>query len=631
MTGNEGSDPGTDHGDRSVRDPRRRLRKITRIARWEVEHSVGTLDRRTLLLGLLAVAVAAGAGGATAVTGGIALDSDLYRVAVDDDSPYHEPVAAAPSLNPVAPGEDWDARIVDDDHGDRTAQFRAHDSGKGQAALAALRDAVRSRNDRLMGAEPNGSAAFPVAVTLDYASRNTALAGGRSSDAGEADGSTPTATPNEGSAGGSGSTESATATSSVEADNDDSDGGFAIPNVGDALFPEPASGSPAEIQPPFPFASLILAFAFLVPLNFVAQAYGSTILDERIGRRGELLLVAPVEPGDVVAGKTLPYLLASIALSIVVALAVGGGDAGPISVLAVIPLAVLYLAGTFVGGMFARSFKELTFVTVTLSVSLTAYAFVPAIFANVTPVALISPLTVVVRDLQGVGVSPVQFAFSTAPPLLAGGTLFLLGLGVYREEDMFTQRSVPLKLLDALDARLAGVGSAAKLSALAIPFVFVAELLVLALLFAIPVSVSVPLLLVTIAGIEEVAKSVHLYAGFRTGTFSRTWRTTALVGFLSGLGFFVGEKFTAVVQVVGLPELTLGRAAFSATGTGLGGLGTGPLAILALFLAPLVLHAVTATVSAAGATRGRNAYLASLAAATLVHAGYNITVVSAVV
>jgi len=608
--------------DQRVRDPRRRLRKIVRIARWEVAHSVGTVDRRTALLGLLAVVVALGAGGATAATGGVALDADLYRVAVDEESPYHEPVAAASSLQPVQPGDEWDARIVDADHADRTAEFEARDSGKGEAALAALRSAVRSQNDRLMRAEPNESAAFPVAVTLEYANRATAPAGGSSG------GNEPTAIPatNDG-----GTDEAGTATATPADDTESDGGGFAIPNVGDALFPEPASGSPAEIRPPFPFASLILAFAFLVPLNFVAQAYGSTVLDERIGRRGELLLVAPVEPGDVVAGKTLPYLLASVALSIVVALAVGGGEIGAVSVLAVIPLAVLYLGGTFVGGMFARSFKELTFVTVTLSVFLTAYAFVPAIFANVTPVALISPLTVVVRDLQGIAVTPAQFAFSTGPPLLAGGTLFLLGLGVYREEDMFTQRAVPLKLLDALDARLAGARSAATLSALAIPFVFVAELLVVALLFALPVSVSVPLLLVAIAAIEEVAKSVHLYAGFRTGTFTRTGRTTLLVGGLSGLGFFIGEKLTAVVQVVGLPELTLGRAAFSATGTGLGGLGSGPLAVLALFLAPLLLHAVTATVSAAGAARGRTAYLLALGAATLLHAGYNLTVVSAVV
>ena len=210
----------SDPSDRSVRDPRRRLRKVARIARWEVEHSIGTVDRRTLLLGLLAVAVALGAGGATAVTGGIALDSDLYRVAVDDGSPYHEPVAAAPSLTPVGPSEDWDARIVDDDHADRTAQFRARDSGKGQAALAALRDAVRGRNDRLMRAEPNESAAFPVAVTLDYASRGTTLAGGGSADDTPASEPTPTATPQT---DGTASTESATETATADG-GDDGDG-----------------------------------------------------------------------------------------------------------------------------------------------------------------------------------------------------------------------------------------------------------------------------------------------------------------------------------------------------------------------------------------------------------------------
>ncbi len=59
------------------------------------------------------------------------------------------------------------------------------------------------------------------------------------------------------------------------------------------------------------------------------------------------------------------------------------------------------LGATFVGAMFARSFKELTFVTVAVSVFLTAYTFVPAIFTQVTPIALISPLTLVVRDLTG--------------------------------------------------------------------------------------------------------------------------------------------------------------------------------------------------------------------------------------
>jgi ABC-type Na+ efflux pump permease subunit len=601
-----------------VRDPRRRLRKIARIARWEVSHSVGTADRRTVVLVALALFLGLGVAGAAAVGGSVALEQDLYQVAVHEESPYYAPVADAPSLDPVPPGSsDWDVQIVDPNRSDRTASFRPRDGTKGDAALSSLRSAVQAYNDRQMAAEPNQSAAFPVAVTLQYATRETGTAGGG-------------AGAGSGSEGGGGDDGAGTGGGSDADDGagerGDGDGGFAVPNVGETLFAESQSGSPADVRPPFPFASLVLAFAFLVPLNFVSQAYGSTVLDERIDRRGELLLVSPVEPGDVVAGKTLPYVLGALGLTVLVALAVGGG---PISVAAVLPLALLYLAGTFVGGMFARSFKELTFVTVALSVFLTAYAFVPAIFTNVTPVALISPLTVVVRDLQGAGVTPGQFLFSTAPSSFAAGALFLLGLGVYREEDMFTQRSVPLKLLDAVDARIAGLRSAATLSALVIPFVFVAELLAVALLFALPFGVSIPVLLVAIAAIEEVAKSVHLYTGFVKGRFERSLGTALLVGSLSGLGFFVGEKVTVVVQLVGLPELTLGRLAFATGGATAGSLGL--FSALALLLAPLALHAVTASISAVGATRGRNQYLAAMALAVVVHAAYNLTVVNSLV
>lgn len=305
-------------------------------------------------------------------------------------------------------------------------------------------------------------------------------------------------------------------------------------------------------------------------------------------------------------------------MTVLVALVVGGGA---VSVLAVLPIVVLYLGGTFVGGMFARSFKELTFVTVALSVFLTTYTFVPAIFTNVTPIALISPLSLVVRDLQGASVSLGQYAFSTGPAFVAGGVLFLLGLGVYREEDMFTQRAVPLKFLDALDARLSGKRSVAVLSALFIPFVFVAELLAVAVLFALPFGVSLPVLIVAIAAIEEVAKSVHIYAGFAKARFSPTLPIALTLGALSGLGFFLGEKLTVIVQVVGLPDLALGRAAFPTMGV------SGSLA-LAMLLAPLALHVVTASLSAMGATRGKQAYAATLGVAILVHAAYNLTVVS---
>jgi ABC-type Na+ efflux pump permease subunit len=350
------------------------------------------------------------------------------------------------------------------------------------------------------------------------------------------------------------------------------------------------------------------------------------MLSERINRRGELLLVAPVSRGDVIVGKTLPYFGAAIGVATLITLALQGSH---VSVLAVVPLALLFLSSTFLGAMFARSFKELTFVTVTITVSLTTYAFVPAIFTDVTPIALISPLTLVVRDLQDQAITLGQFVFSTLPPTLTALVLFGLGAGLYREEDMFTQRPIPLKVLDAFAGRIKRKRSVALVTAALLPFVLVAELVVVAMLFALG-EASVPFILVAVAVIEEVAKSLHVYAGYAHAKFDDRLRTALTVGALSGLGFFVAEKFVLIAQLVGLGDLPAGRAQLGAQAT----LNTNlplPVIAVALLVAPLVLHVVTATISALGARRGKRSYLTAMAIAVVVHLAYNLTVVASYV
>ncbi|WP_394324851.1 ABC transporter permease family protein [Haloferax mucosum] len=606
-------------------------RAVTRIARWEVSRSAGTVDRRTAVLGLVALVVAGGIA-AGAAGGGVALDRDLYRVGIAADSPYYDAVEQSPTLDPRPISDANVELIVTERH------VSVADTRTGDAAYGAFRDAVESYNERQMLAEENESAAFPVVVTLQYRERGALVPAGSRVDGGS--GGAGTAGDSAGPSGTDGAGESDSPADTTTGDGSvgtgpsasdaaaADDGEVGAPPLGGAasLFGGDTSGSPANINPPFPFASLVLAFAFLVPMNFVIQAYGSSILNERINRRGELLLVAPVSPGDIVAGKTLPYLLGTVAITTVIAAAVGGGL---VSIAAVVPVGLLFLSATFVGAMFARSFKELTFVTVTVSVFLTTYTFVPAIFTNVTPIALISPLTLVVRDLGGGSIPLGEFAFSVAPILLAAVVLFLLGTGVYREEDMFTQRSVPLKFLDALDSRISRPRSVASLSALSIPFVFIAELLAIAVLFILPIDVTVPLVLVAVAVVEEFAKSLHVYAAFEKGRFARTIRTSLVLGGLSGLGFFVGEKFTAIAQIAGLQSLTLGQTAFAPAGIGLAdSAGVVPLVAVGLLLAPLVLHAVTASVTALGASRSKSAYALSLVGAIAIHLVYNLQVVS---
>ncbi|WP_424008721.1 PrsW family intramembrane metalloprotease [Haloferax denitrificans] len=606
-------------------------RTVLRIARWEVSRSAGTLDRRTAVIGLVAVLVAGGIA-AGAAGGGVALDRDLYRVGIAGDNPYYDAVDQSSALDPRPVSDPNVELVVSETH------ISVADTQTGRAAYSAFRDAVQSYNERQMAREENQSAAFPVVVDLEYRERDALVptgsrvdggAGGGGGDAGTAGGGGTDA----GTGGGGGTDDGASGTAGGGPSASDAaaadDGSVDAPSLGGmaGLFGGDTSGSPASISPPFPFASLVLAFAFLVPMNFVIQAYGSSVLNERINRRGELLLVAPISPGDIVAGKTLPYLLGTVAITVAIAAAVGGGV---VSVAAVVPVGLLFLASTFVGAMFARSFKELTFVTVTVSVFLTTYTFVPAIFTNITPIALISPLTLVVRDLAGESIPLGEFLFSVGPILLAAAVLFLLGVGVYREEDMFTQRPVPLKFLDALDSRISRARSVATLSALSIPFVFIAELLAIAVLFVLPIDLTVPMILVAVAVVEELAKSLHVLAAFEKARFSRTLRSSLVLGGLSGLGFFVGEKFTAIAQLAGLQSLTLGQTAFAPSGVGIAdGTGVSALVVLGLFLAPLVLHAVTASVTAFGASRGRSAYGVALVGAIAIHLVYNLQVVSA--
>ena len=624
-----------------------RADNVPRIARWEVTKNAGGADRRTLAVALLAV-VGVAVLVPLAAGHGVALDDGIYRVGVTEESPLYPAVAnddtfavQQPRPSAIATG-DQDVLV-------RGAQVRRiADSQKGRAAASELRVTVESYNDAVMRKDDNVTAAFPVIVNLTYAEQDATRSlavGDTGEEAGEetlGSGSGDGATDGEsdsGAGGGDGTTGEGSDAGDAgdgggvdgSSGTDGTDGGGADPgetsgggtSLADRLTGGSGSGAPSDISPPFPFRSLVLAFVFVLPLNFVIQAYGSTILGERLNRRGELLLVSPVSRLDIVAGKTLPYFAGAMAVATLITVVLQGSH---VSVLAIAPLALLFLSSTFLGAMFARSFKELTFVTVTITVSLTTYAFVPAIFTDVTPIALISPLTLVVRDLQGQAIGLGQFAFSTLPPTLTASVLFGLGLGLYREEDMFTQRPIPLKVLDALAAPLERRRSVALVTAVLLPFVLVAELVVVALLFALG-EASIPFILVAVAVIEELAKSLHVYAGYEHARYDRRVKTALVLGFFSGLGFFVAEKFALIAQLVDLPEVPAGRAALESQAT----LGTGlplPVVLVGLLFAPLVLHVVTASISSLGASRGKRPYVLALAIAVVVHLAYNLTVVS---
>jgi len=606
------------------------LGKLLRIARWEVTKNAGGLDRRTIAVVIVAVA---GLGLVVPVvgTGSVGVDDGIYRVAVDEDSQYYDVVADDPTFT-IRDPRSRDALAtgkVDlwiDDTGVEPAANR-----KGAAAYEELRESVSAYNNRELAEEANQTAAFPVSVTVqfrDQAAPDTSLgAGDGTGDDSPTDPDEDT-TDTGGDGSGSEPPDPGDDTGSTGGDDTTQGGNAGGPAPGGVTGPlseDELSGSPADINPPFPFQSLVLAFIFVIPLNFLIQAYGSTMLSERLKRRGELLLVSPVTRLDIIGGKTLPYfagaMVAEGAIAVGLVYVARGELGGLLSMLAIMPLVLLFLGATFLGSMFARSFKELTFVTVTITVVLTSYAFVPAIFTDVDSLALISPLTLVVRDLQGEAIGFQGFVFSTLPPLLSALVFFGLGSGLYREEDMFDQRSISGKVLDALAGPITRPYHVGVMTMILIPFVFVVQLLAIALLFATG-DISIPLILVVVAVVEEIAKSLHIYAAYDHNRFDATARVAIVLGIASGVGFFLGEKIALLAQLVGLQNLAVAEAGLS------GGVAdvSGPVVILFL-LAPLVLHIVTAAISALGARKDRRSYLLAVAVAMAVHFLYNFAVV----
>jgi ABC-type Na+ efflux pump permease subunit len=633
-----------------------RGKKLLRIARWEVTKNAGGIDRRTLLVALAAIVLLALVVPLVASGGGVGLEDGLYRVASDEDSPYHEVVEGDDTFRIVSGGgrdalRSGDVELLIDGETVRYGQ-----SAKAEAAYDAFRDSVQRYNNIQLNTEDNRTAAFPVSVVVDF--RQQAGLGEQlrvddgDTDSTDGTGTDGTDTDESGSEGSDGTgSDSTDRTGSDGGGSDGSGGGGSVGGLSPFGNDESISGSPSDIDPPFPFQSLVLAFLFIIPLNFVIQAYGSTMLSERINRRGELLLVSPVSRFDIIGGKTLPYFLGATAVEGAIAVALvyftQGTLGGLVSILAVVPLVLLFLGATFLGAMFARSFKELTFLTVTITVGLTAYAFVPAIFSDVNAIALISPLTLVVRDLQAESIGIGEFVFSTTPPLLTSMVFFGLGAGLYREEDMFDQRAVSGKVLDALVGLVPGRShdgwlphrlqrlipldlptlerylSVSVVTVVLIPFVFVSQLVAIALLFALG-EISIVLVLAVVAVVEELAKSLHIYASFEHSRFSRTNRVALALGICSGIGFFVGEKIALLAQLVGLEDLAVGEAGLQ------GGVAAGGPILIVFLLAPLVLHTVTAATSAFGASRGKRQYAIAVFAAMIIHFLYNWTVVSAV-
>ncbi len=369
---------------------------------------------------------------------------------------------------------------------------------------------------------------------------------------------------------------------------------------------------PEAIQPPFPFQSLVIVLSFIVPLSFVLQSLGSSLLVETQIGGAENLLVSPLSEVELLIGKSLPYFFGSLVIALAVVLVSG---AGAFSLLYFLPVCLIYVSLTVYLSVLSRSYKELSFLTISGVVALSIYLFLPAIFTEVPAVSLISPLSLVIRSIEGDAVGFLDYLVSSLPLYLSSVSLFFLSSIAFRVELIGEGLSLREKLIFSLSSWLSTKWSVFLVVLVFVPVVFVFELLLAGALFLFGSGLVVPLLLLGVALVEEFVKFVPVYCFYVKEKVFGSYLFVLVI--LSGFGFFLGEKIVLLFNLVGLGDI-YGGALF------------GSLSPF-LFFVPLILHVAT-TATATFGLKYRNKYkksiLISFSSAVLIHLIYNLVVIT---
>ena len=371
--------------------------------------------------------------------------------------------------------------------------------------------------------------------------------------------------------------------------------------------------TPSQLSPPLPFDSIILVFIFIFPLYFTSQFFMMSIMNERIDRKGEILLSTPVRASSIIIGKAIPYFIGMVAICLGLTLYLKA----PLEImLPLIPVIFFFLANALLIGMLARSFKELSFISIFFSTVATSYLFFPSIFANVHVISLISPLTLIVLSIQGTAWTVTDYLYSTSLFWLTGVVLFYIAAKNFKEERLFSEKQLLTRIREFLSEILPAKYPNLSLFLLAgfsIPFVFMVQMMCLVLFFNLPMPYSLVLLLLFAALIEEFAKGIGIYTMFVRDPGYFTWKNLVYASGATAFGFLVAEKLLLFVTLAQISDSVFGSILF--------------LSLSSLWL-PLLLHFAGALIVAIclklGGTRW---FVPGLVIAMAVHTIYNLTII----
>jgi ABC-type Na+ efflux pump permease subunit len=369
---------------------------------------------------------------------------------------------------------------------------------------------------------------------------------------------------------------------------------------------------PSLMTPPIPLAQVLLAFAYILPIFFISIFFTSGFIEEKMGRKINILLSTPVTPFQIIIGKMLPYLAYSLMVVIAITLALRGNL---LLALAIFLPVMLFIFAIYLGvALQYRTFRDQTFFSLVAVTGITGYLVFPAMFVGINDLSYISPLTLAVQMYRGVEITPFQYMLSSVPMVLVFVLAVTIGSRVFNEEYLMSfcpiQEKIREAIYFAMDRRHLAL-SVAVFSLLFIPVVFMAELGVIALAFSLPRALALGIVIFLCVVVEEAAKSITVAVAIERG-LARRWTQVVVLAVTSAAAFFVGEKLLLFMSLKVISESIFTTAIFASN---------------TLWM-PLVAHtACTLAVCLISYKLGRKGYPVALLTGSIMHGLYNLSLI----
>ena len=365
---------------------------------------------------------------------------------------------------------------------------------------------------------------------------------------------------------------------------------------------------PSLTPPPGPFAQVLIALIYVLPITFISIFFTSSFMDEKINRRLTILLSTPITPFQIILGKMLPY--ASFALVSITLIALITKANLPLTLAIFAPTTLFVFAIYLMVPLFYRTFKDITFIAMLVTTLTTAYLIIPAMFTNVNDFSYISPLTLAVKMYKSEPFGWREYLFPSLPMAAIFGLAMFAGTRMLNEEFLMGYKPLTRKLSDAIYLMLAHSRPAISIplwSFLVVPIVYMAQIVFLAFATNLPAGLILSFTLIASALFEEIVKAIGILVLAEHGVV-KSARAILGLSFLSAFGFLVAEKLLVFLSISTVSDAPVSGAFF---GEGL------------LLFIPLIAHFVFTIITTWSRIKLKFPYLLAFGLGTLAHFIYN--------